>query len=65
VLLTQVNRAKYRTRANDSQRLNLSNTKEANKNRISEEDAKMKIIDSKCAELLDKMEDSSKQQRWD
>jgi len=41
--------------------LNLSNTKEANKNHISEalvQDAKIKIIDSKCAELLDKLKDS-------
>ena len=43
--------------------LNLSNTKEANKNRISEavaQDPKMKIIDSKCAEVLGKLEDSGK-----
>ena len=43
--------------------LNISNTKEANKNRISEtvaQDAKMKIIDSKCAEVLDKLEGSGK-----
>jgi 5S rRNA maturation endonuclease (ribonuclease M5) len=43
--------------------LNLSNTKEANKNRISEavaQDAKMKIIDSKCAEVLDKLEGNDK-----
>jgi len=43
--------------------LNLSNTKEANKNRISEavaQDAKMKKIDSKCAEVLDKLEGSDK-----
>ena len=42
---------------------NVSNTKEANKNRISEavaQDAKMKIIDSKCTEVLDKLEDSGK-----
>jgi hypothetical protein len=46
--------------------LNLSNTKEANKNRISEtvaQEAKMKIIDSKCAEVLDKLEGSGKEQR--
>jgi len=43
--------------------LHISNTKEANKNRISEavaQDAKMKIIDSKCAEVLDKLEGSGK-----
>jgi hypothetical protein len=43
--------------------LNLSNTKEGNKNRISDavgQDAKMKIINSKCAEVLDKLEDGSK-----
>ena len=43
--------------------LNLSNTKEGNKNRISEavaQDVKMKIIDSKCAEVLDKLEGSGK-----
>jgi len=43
--------------------LNISNTKEANKNRISEavaQDSKMKIIDSKRAEVLDKLEDSGK-----
>jgi hypothetical protein len=41
--------------------LNISNSKEANKNRISEavaQDHKMKIIDSKCAEVLGKLEDS-------
>jgi hypothetical protein len=43
--------------------LTISNTKEANKNRISEavaQDPKMKIIDSKCAEVLDKLEGSGK-----
>jgi hypothetical protein len=43
--------------------LNISNTKEANKKRISEavaQDAKMKIIDSKCAELVDKLKGSGK-----
>jgi hypothetical protein len=41
--------------------LNISNTKEVNKNRISEavaQDHKMKIIDSKCAEVLGKLEGS-------
>jgi hypothetical protein len=39
--------------------LNISNSKEANRNRISEavaQDPKMKIIDSKCAEALDNLE---------
>ena len=43
--------------------LNISNTKEANKNHINEvvaQDAKMKIIDSKCAEVLGKLEGSGK-----
>jgi hypothetical protein len=43
--------------------LNISNTKEANKSRISKavaQDAKMKIIDSKCAEALDNLEEGSK-----
>ena len=43
--------------------LNISNTKEANKNHINEavaQDDKMKIIDSKCAEVFGKLEGSGK-----